>query len=86
MNSKEELLDLFKPFVDDIDILSSNINNKISNLIIKYRLDNNLSKKDMAKLLDISYYKYMKIENEYYDFKISEIVSICGKLGYKIVF
>lgn len=86
MSNINDLLDMFCDELSEEEILSEINNNNIANFIIKYRLDNNLSKKDMAKLLDISYYKYMKIENEYYDFKVSEIVSICGKLGYKIVF
>ena len=50
-------------------------------IITKYRLDNKLSKKEMSKLLGISYHRYLNLENCMTELKLFEIIQVGIRLN-----
>lgn len=58
---------------------SKEINSKISNTLIEYKKQHNLTEHDMANKLGISLNYYLSMENNY-DFDIKELVRISTNL------
>ena len=61
ISSMNNLINLFKDFIDEDDIVSAQILSKLSSKIVKYRLDNNMNQKQFyllsfLKLLTNSYH------------------------------
>lgn len=79
-----EIKDLLGEFVKTLSsnqLIESLINVSICMMAIKYRIDNKLSKKEMSKIIDIPYKRYLKLENNLLDLKLSEIVKIGNNLN-----
>ena len=51
--------------------------------IVDYRVDNELTEKELAKKLGASRQKLGKYESGNYDITVAEINNICNVIGYK---
>lgn len=59
------------------------INYDISELLVNYRIEHNMTQKQLAKVLDVSQVMISKYENGNYNFTLMKICEICEALGYK---
>lgn len=84
-SSFNKLLDLMSKEVTEAELIEFEINARISAKVSEYRIDRKMSVSAMAKELGISYNRYSRWENEYHDFKVSEIALIQSKLGIKVI-
>lgn len=77
--------DLFKDIDEDTkqEFELSNILVDIACKIINYRLDNNMTQKDLAKKLDITQAMVSKLESGEYNPSIEFLFNISKKLGWK---
>lgn len=80
-SSISKLLDLFDDYVDEDDIISSQILSQISTEIVKYRIKNKMTQKKFADFLNISQSMVSKIESEDYNFTIKQLVKLSNKMN-----
>ena len=81
ISSMNNLINLFKDFIDEDDIVSAQILSKLSSKIVKYRLDNNMNQKQFATFLGVSKAMISKIESKDYNFTIRKLVELCNKMN-----
>ena len=81
ISSMNNLINLFKDFIDEDDIVSAQILSKLSSKIVKYRLDNNMNQKQFATFLGVSQAMISKIESKDYNFTIRKLVELCNKMN-----
>ena len=84
MKKNDELLQLLDTYLTEEEIITSDILCMLSNRIIKYRLDHNMTQKQFAKYLNVGQSMISKIESENYNFSIAMIVKIFTRLGLKL--
>lgn len=80
-SSISKLLDLFDEYIDEDDIMSSQILSQISTEIVKYRIKNKMTQKKFADFLNISQSMVSKIESEDYNFTIKQLVKLSNKMN-----
>ena len=83
-NNLKELFNLFDGILPKEEIKTTELLARISSRIVKYRLDNNMTQKEFAALLEITQSMVSKIESEEYNFTVGKLVEICTKLGLDI--
>lgn len=81
ISSMSSLMDIFKEFVDENDIVSAQILSKLSSKIVKYRIDNDMNQKQFATFLGVSQAMVSKIESKDYNFTIKKLVELCNKMN-----
>lgn len=84
MSTKTQLLGMFDEFVTEENKKTSEILMKLSNEIIKCRLDMNMTQSEFAKFLNYSQSMISKIESEEYNFTVEKLVNIFSKLDKNI--
>lgn len=79
----KEVLDELIPEPERIKALDDfyDINYAVATLLVGYRLKHNMSRKQLAEMLDISHYLICKYENGDYDFSLMQVCEICDKLN-----
>ena len=74
----------FEPFIKTMsteELYDLKLSTEIQTYLTVYRINHNLTIKQMSKLLNVSKKNILKWENGFYDFKIKEIVDICIRLN-----
>ena len=83
----------FKEVIDDLILESErnnaldyffDINYEISTLLVNYRIDHDMTQKQLAEILGISQAMVSKYENGDYNFTLKQICEICDKLDIEI--
>lgn len=79
--SMENLMQLFEDYVDENDIISSQILAHISAVIVKYRINHHMNQQEFASFLGVSQSMISKIESSDYNFTIRKLVELCNKMN-----
>ena len=79
-----DLFELFEDCLTDEEMIASDLLAKISNRIIKERLDKQMSQVEFAKYLGVTQAMVSKWESEQYNFTIEALVKIFYKLDLKL--
>lgn len=80
----ENLYTAIKPVIDNLPVetlCNIKLSNDIAVYLFTYRINHNLSVKQMSKLLNVKKKKILKWECESYNFTIADIVNICSRLN-----
>lgn len=79
-----ELLKDFGDYLSVSDITAAKLLAKISETIVKKRIDMEMTQKEFAKHLNVSQSMVSKWESENYNFSIETLALVCEKLGLKL--
>lgn len=79
-NYINNLATIFAKALSTEEMMDVIVNAKITAKMAKYRIDNNMTKLEMARLLDIDYRRYINLENGTKELKVFEII----KIGFKL--
>ncbi|MDF2952299.1 MAG: family transcriptional regulator [Anaerocolumna sp.] len=88
MNTKpvalDELLEEFTKYISEEDIIIANLLAKISGVIVKKRLDMNMTQREFADYMQVSQGMVSKWESKDYNFTIETLVHVCTKLDIQV--
>jgi DNA-binding XRE family transcriptional regulator len=79
VNNAKQIEEDFKELLEYDDTLSN-----VACRIIHYRIDNNLTQKQLAKILGVSKSRVSKLEDNNYNFTIAELWDIGKRLGFGV--
>lgn len=75
------LFDMLSEFYTKSDIYAAHVKSQVSTQIVSYRLENDLSQKDVAEFFGVTQGMISKWESGTYNFTIEAIAKICEKLN-----
>ena len=81
LNSFKEVLDKIQPKEKTALVKYFDINYNISKFLVDYRVNNQMTQKQMAKKLNVSQVMISKYENGEYNFTLKKLCEICEILN-----
>lgn len=80
MKSVSDLICLFDEFLLTEDILFAIISSNIATKLEKYRIEHDMSEKELTEYLDLPLEAVNSIDDRCHDFKLSELCKIAVKI------
>lgn len=80
----KEIYDLLDEALDESDIKAAALLAKISSRIVQYRIQNNMSQKELAQFLGVSQSMISKYEGRNYNYSIESLCKIFTKMNIDI--
>lgn len=81
MNATQEFFDLMNSYLSKSDIYEAQTIGRIVAELVRYRTENNLSQKELAKELGVTQGMVSRWESGDYNFTIKKVCQLCEKLG-----